>query len=66
MEARYLEQQRTEIYRNYVCESLRLQGEHKYLTTPYKDIVNPKPKVSKKQAMTDAIKTLQHAGVVIV
>ena len=32
----------TKMYRIYVCDSLRLKGEGKYISTRYSDMINPK------------------------
>ena len=35
-------------YRRYVCDSFHLQGENKYITTRYDDIIEVKPKDTRK------------------
>lgn len=65
VKSRYIEWHREEAYRNYVCDSLRLQGEHKYIANRYSDFVNPKPVVSNAEAMKSAINALKVAGVTI-
>ena len=65
MKSRYIEWRRENIYRNYVCDRFKLQGERKYISANYSDIVNPKPKVSSKEAMKTAIDTLKKSGVTI-
>lgn len=43
-------------YKVYVTESLRLQGESKYIGQSFKDIVNPPEEVDAEKLVEDFIK----------
>ena len=53
--ARFRQDDEARAYRIYVCESFRLQGENKYLTISYKDIINPPKKVAEDNRSGDDI-----------
>ena len=61
--ARCAEDQERDIYRAYVAEALRLQGEGKYLTNCWLDIIYP-PQVDERSGDEIAISVVQRAGLV--
>jgi hypothetical protein len=48
-------------YRAYVTESLRLQGENKYIQRSWMDIINPKP-VDTRTGDEIALQVIKNAG----
>lgn len=52
-------------YRAYVCESLHLAPQNKYLTKRYADILKPPPKADNRQPQEIAADIAKKAGLVI-
>lgn len=50
------------MYRAYVTESLRLQGENKRLTRPWMELVDKGPKAPEKSGDEIALEVIQAAG----
>lgn len=49
------ESDRTEVFRYYVTESLRLMGEQKYLTTSYHELIHPREEIDADAIIDDVI-----------
>lgn len=60
--ARYEELKRGEAYRIYVTDSLNLQGQNKYLSMRYYDMINPKPN-DERTGDEIALEVIKKAGI---
>lgn len=44
----------------YICESLRLQGENKYLSVRYSDLIEPQEQVSLREQQEQADEIIEN------